>query len=128
MGGTACPLYDPGNHRSIERGSDLQAARYGSLTTPAKPAGERESDAALTPRPGTRSAADFLHDLPYRFLPRPGFLSHLRSFNGYDGPEILPSSTRPFCLIGAAGQAALSADDARREAEAVAPRLLDPAP
>ena len=36
---------------------------------------------------------------------RPGFLSHLRSFNGYDGPEILPSSTRHFCLIGAdAGQ------------------------
>src|SRR5207302_3380845 len=55
MGGTACPLYDPGNHCSIERGSDLQAARRGSLTTPAKPAGERESDAALTPRPGTRS-------------------------------------------------------------------------
>src|SRR5207244_8018312 len=57
MGGAACPLYDPGNHRSIERGSDLQAARRGSLTTPAKPAGERESDAALTPRPGTRSIA-----------------------------------------------------------------------
>src|SRR5438067_5405184 len=55
MGGTACPLYDPGNHRSIERGSDLQAARHDSLTTPAKPAGERETDAALTPRPGTRS-------------------------------------------------------------------------
>ena len=40
-----------------------------------------------------------------RLLHRPGFLSHLRSFNGYDGPEILPSSTRPFCLISAdAGQ------------------------
>jgi len=34
-------------------------------------------------------------------LPRPGFLSHLRSFNGYDGPETLPSSTHPICLIGA---------------------------
>jgi hypothetical protein len=22
-----------------------------------------------------------------------------RPFNGYDGPEILPSPTRPFCLI-----------------------------
>src|SRR5947207_3821414 len=55
MGGAACPLHDPGNDRSIERGSDLQAARRGSLTTPAKPAGERESDAALTPRSGTRS-------------------------------------------------------------------------
>src|SRR6266550_1711643 len=55
MGGAACPLHDAGNDRSIERGSDLQAARRGSLTTPAKPAGERESDTALTPRPGTRS-------------------------------------------------------------------------
>src|SRR5262249_38498432 len=35
------------------------------------------------------------------FVVRPGFLSHLRSFNGYDGPEFLPSSTRPFCLTGA---------------------------
>jgi hypothetical protein len=34
-----------------------------------------------------------------------GFLSHLRSFNGYDGPEIFPSSIRHFWLIGAdAGQ------------------------
>src|SRR5439155_184297 len=56
MGGAACPLHDPGNDRSIERGSDLQAARRGSLTTPAKPAGERESDAALTPRSVTRSS------------------------------------------------------------------------
>src|SRR5438105_1388138 len=55
MGGAACPLHDAGNDRPIERGSDLQAARRGSLTPPAKPAGERESDAALTPRPGTRS-------------------------------------------------------------------------
>jgi TolB-like protein len=47
MGGAVCPLYDPGNHHSIEQGSDLQAARHGSLTTPAKPAGERKSDAAL---------------------------------------------------------------------------------
>jgi len=43
---------------------------------------------------------------PISLIPfRPGFLSHLRSFNGYDGPEILPFSTRPICLIGAdAGQ------------------------
>jgi hypothetical protein len=26
---------------------------------------------------------------------------NLRSFNAYDGPKILPSSTRLFCLIGA---------------------------
>jgi hypothetical protein len=36
-----------------------------------------------------------------RLLTRPGFLSHLRSFNGCDGPEIFPSSTHPICLIGA---------------------------
>ena len=41
---------------------------------------------------------------------RPGFLSHLRSSNGYDGPEILPSSTRHFYLIGAdAGHISLHA-------------------
>src|ERR1700719_4512322 len=46
---------------------------------------------------------DVLHDLFRRFLHRPGFLSHLRSLKGYDEPEILPSSTRPICLIGADG-------------------------
>src|SRR5205814_4120068 len=41
-----------------------------------------------------------------------------RSFNGYDGPEILPSSTRPICLIGAdAGQAADSLLDRLLAAE-----------
>src|SRR6202023_2658197 len=44
---------------------------------------------------------DVFHDLFRRFLHRPGFLSHLRSLKGYDEPEILPSSTRPICLIGA---------------------------
>src|ERR1700730_11431680 len=48
-----------------------------------------------------RRAADVLHDLFCRFLHRPGFLSHLRSLKGYDEPEILPSSTRRICLIGA---------------------------
>src|SRR4029077_18442034 len=48
---------------------------------------------------------DVFHDLFRRFLHRPGFLSHLRSWKGYDEPEILPSSTRQICLIGAdAGQ------------------------
>jgi hypothetical protein len=32
----------------------------------------------------------------------------LRSFNGYDGPEILPISTCPFCLIGADAEQTLS--------------------
>src|SRR5215813_1213581 len=47
------------------------------------------------------SAADRLHNLLCRLLTRSGFLSHLRSFNGDDEPEILPSSTHPICLIGA---------------------------
>src|SRR5439155_22831481 len=48
MGSAACPLHDAGNNRSIERGSDLQAARRGSLTIPAKPAGEREQHRSYT--------------------------------------------------------------------------------
>ena len=37
MGRAARPLHDPGNDRAVERGSNLQAARRGSLTTPANP-------------------------------------------------------------------------------------------
>src|SRR6202022_1505104 len=59
MGGAARPLHDPGNHRSVERGSNPHTARCGSLRRPAKPAGERENDAALTPTPGARSAGHF---------------------------------------------------------------------
>src|SRR6266478_8136417 len=55
MGRAARPLHDPGNHGSVERGSNLQAARRGGLMKPAKPAGEREITAALTPSLGTRS-------------------------------------------------------------------------
>src|SRR4029077_12888630 len=55
MGRAARPLYDPGNHGSIKRRSDLLAARRGSLRKPARPAGEREDTAALTPYHGTRS-------------------------------------------------------------------------
>src|SRR3984893_6533420 len=55
MGGAARPLHDPGNHRSVERGSNPHTARCGSLRRPAKPAGERENDAALTPNLGARS-------------------------------------------------------------------------
>ncbi len=44
---------------------------------------------------------DILDDLFSRCSHRPGFLSHLRSLIGYDEPEILPSSTRQICLIGA---------------------------
>src|ERR1051326_7435668 len=39
------------------------------------------------------------------FLTGPDFCPIFAPFNGYDGPEILPSSTQPICLIGAdAGQ------------------------
>src|ERR1700674_4667775 len=61
MGGAARPLHDAGNNRSVGRGSNLQATRRGSLTTPAKPAGERENANALTPPPGTRSRASATH-------------------------------------------------------------------
>src|SRR6267378_6340796 len=54
MGRAARPLHDPGNHRAIERGSNLQAARRGGLIKPAKPAEERENTAALTPSLGAR--------------------------------------------------------------------------
>src|SRR5882724_4950468 len=60
MGRAARPLHDPGNHRSIERGSNLQAARRGGLMKPAKPAGERVNTAALTPSLGTRSPLEVL--------------------------------------------------------------------
>src|SRR5437870_5455338 len=60
MGRAARPLHDPGNHRAIERGSNLQAARRGGLIKPAKPAGERENTAALTPSLGARSLTDLL--------------------------------------------------------------------
>jgi len=56
MGRAARPLYDAGNHSSIERGSDLQAACRGRLRTPAEPAGERANHPAFTPRPGARSS------------------------------------------------------------------------
>ena len=61
-------------------------------------------------------AADLFNNLFCRFFHRHGFLPHLRSFNGYDGPEILPISTRPFCLIGAdAGQSVTPARLSRRQ-------------
>src|SRR5882762_7118730 len=59
MGRAARPLHDPGNHRAIERGSNLQAARRGGLIKPAKPAEERENTAALTPSLGARPPNPF---------------------------------------------------------------------
>src|SRR5207237_5201102 len=82
----------------------LAAAQFSDAVLAAQTS-QDNADLLLRRKLAAGNAADFLHHLPCRFLPRPGFLSHLRSFNGYDGPEILPSSTRPFCPIGAdAGQ------------------------
>src|SRR5437762_785613 len=85
--------------------SCLAAAQLGDAVLAAK-TGQDDADLLLRRKLSPGSAADLLHNLFCRFLHRPGFLSHLRSFNGYDGPEILPSSTGLFCLVGAdAGQA-----------------------
>src|SRR4029077_2133016 len=48
-------IHDAGNHGALEQYSDGQAGRFGQLTMPAGPAGERDGAAALTPRNGTRS-------------------------------------------------------------------------
>jgi hypothetical protein len=69
-------------------------------------------------------AADLPDNLLRRFLRRPGFLSHLRSFNGYDGPEFLPSSTRTFCLTGADAGQALGVPKAKDGARAMASKLF----
>src|SRR5215469_1176974 len=44
-----------GNHRSVERGSDLQAARRGNLNRRPNSPASVKIDAALTPQRGTRS-------------------------------------------------------------------------
>ena len=67
------------------------AAMVGVLGDTVLAAQTRKDDANLLlcgklPPGGT---ADLPDNLLRRFLCRPGFLSHRRSFNGYDGPEIL---------------------------------------
>jgi hypothetical protein len=59
-GRPARTLHDAGNDRSAARGSNLQVACCGSLTTPVKPAGVRVNATALTPLPGTQSQSDAL--------------------------------------------------------------------
>src|SRR5205085_7778762 len=82
----------------------LTATQLGDAVLAAQPR-QHDADLLLRRKLPPRGAPNLLHNLLCRFLNRPGFLSHLRSFNGYDGPEILPSSTQPICLIGAdAGQ------------------------
>src|SRR6059058_4865053 len=80
------------------------AAQFGDAVF-ATQTSQHDADLFLRRKLPAGRAPDLLHNLLCRFFHRPGFLSHLRSFNGYDGPEILPSSTHPFCLSGAdAGQ------------------------
>src|SRR5205814_3518631 len=77
----------------------LTATQLGDAVLAAQPR-QHDADLLLRRKLPPRGAPNLLHNLLCRFLNRPGFLSHLRSFNGYDGPEILPSSTQPICLIG----------------------------
>src|SRR4051812_1522256 len=83
------------------------AAQFGDAVF-ATQTSQHDADLFLRRKLPAGRAPDLLHNLLCRFFHRPGFLSHLRSFNGYDGPEILPSSTHPFCLSGAdAGQSTI---------------------
>src|SRR5262249_45934062 len=78
----------------------LAPAQLGDAVLAAQ-AGQHDPDLFFRRKLLPGGTACLLDNLLGRLLHRPGFLSHLRSFNGYDGPEILPSSTSPFCLIGA---------------------------
>jgi len=53
-GPCSAPLHDPGNHGSVERGSNLQAARRGGLMKPAKPPESAKTPPLYTSL-GTRS-------------------------------------------------------------------------
>src|SRR5215469_12530192 len=77
MGRAARPLHDAGNHRSIERGSDLQAARHGSLSRRPNSPESAKIDAAPTPHRGTRSDSGRSPDdgQPSQVVESPGGLS-----------------------------------------------------
>src|SRR5215472_3716708 len=105
----------------------LAAAQLGDTVLAAQ---TRKNDANLLlcgklPPGGT---ADLPDNVLRRFLCRPGFLSHLRSFNGYDGPEILPSSTRHFCLIGADPGHTIGRDGRQGAIGGLLGRMLDAKP
>ena len=55
MGRPESQIHDAGIHRSRERQYNRQAARRGSLSVPARPAGYRKGRQALTPPAGIRS-------------------------------------------------------------------------
>src|SRR5207248_7209249 len=75
----------------------LAATQFGDAVLAAQ-TGQHDADLLLRRKLPPRRAPDLLHNLLCRFLNRPGFLPHLRSFNGYDGPEILVTC-RPAGLI-----------------------------
>src|SRR3954469_23404391 len=56
MGGTARPVYDPGNDGPVERRCLRQTARRGGLTSPASPAGRSRA----TPRSYTTTGDTIL--------------------------------------------------------------------
>src|SRR6266436_7575146 len=97
MGRAARPLHDPGNHGSVERGSNLQAARRGGLMKPAKPAGERENTTALTPSLGTRSGVALLQGGAVGDTTRPR-----RSFE-YCTVPVIPEAVTTLSLFGKGG-------------------------
>ena len=76
-------IHNSGIHRSRVRQSDRQAARRGSLSLPALPAGYREGHKALKPRPGTRSNSErcgrkFRSSYPYASTCRLGAGKHAK--------------------------------------------------
>src|SRR5262249_47147920 len=87
----------------------LAAAQLGDAVLAAQ-AFQYNADLVFRREVSPRRATDLLHHFCRRFFLQHGFLSHLRSLEGYDEPEILPSSTHPICLMSAdGGQCAASA-------------------
>src|SRR4051794_39155332 len=85
-------------------GNPLAPAQLGNAGFAANPV-QHDSDLVFSRIVLARRAADVLYKLFGRPVRCPGFLSHLRSLNGYDEPEILLSSPHRFCPMSAdAGQ------------------------
>src|SRR5262249_17512836 len=104
----------------------LAAAELGDAVLAAQ-AFQYNADLVFRREVSPRRATDLLHDFSRRFFLRHGFLSHLRSMEGYDEPEILPSSTHPICLMstdGGQSASATSTSQARCH-EARNPRSID---
>src|SRR5262245_51498776 len=81
----------------------LAAAELGDAVLAAQ-AFQYDADLVFRREVSPRRATDLLHHFCRRFFLRHGFLSHLRSREGYDELEILPSSTHPICLMSADGR------------------------